>query len=340
MVRIGIQAAHEQVNPRDLLHDVKVMDKHGIEVCWSSDHYMPWWHTGASGGAAWPWMGAALAQTGRIKVGTAVTAPILRYNPAVVAQVFATLDYMFPGKTFLSVGTGESLNEVPAGSHWPSTPERLEMMREAIRLIKKLWSEDWVDFEGQYYSVKKSNLYTKPASKDMPLYVAALGRQAARLAGAEADGLLTNEANPQLVKERIFPAFEEGAREAGKDPNRMLRALFLPASYDEDRDRAIKSISFWKGAMIKAFFEVDYPDPRKIEESGQVVGDDTMDKMAVVFSDAEEAIKKLQKYADLGFTDIVLINSSPDRDRFTEVLAGQVIPALRGQEAKSAAAAT
>jgi G6PDH family F420-dependent oxidoreductase len=329
-IRIGIQAAHEQVNPRDLLHDVKVMDDSGVEVCWSSDHYMPWWHTGASGAAAWPWLGAALAHTSKIKIGTAVTAPILRYNPAVVAQVFATLDYMFPGRTFLSVGTGESLNEVPSGNHWPSAAERLEMLKEAMQLIKKLWSEDWVDFEGQYYSVKRSNLYTKPATK-MPLYVAALGRQAARLAGAEGDGLLTNESNPQLVKERIFLAFEEGARKVGKNPDSMLKALFLPASYDEDRQKALKSVSFWKGAMIKAFYEVDYPDPRKIEESGQVVGDDTMmDRTAMVITDAEEGIKKLQRYADLGFTDIVLINSSPDRTRFTRLLAERIIPALGG----------
>lgn len=336
MVRIGIQAAHEQVNPRDLLHDVKVMDDSGIETCWSSDHYMPWWHTGASCGAAWPWLGAALAQTSKIKVGTAVTAPILRYNPAVVAQVFATLDCMFPGRTFLSVGTGESLNEVPSGNHWPSATERLGMLKEAIQLIKKLWGEDWVDFEGQHYSVKRSNLYTKPATK-MPLYVAALGRQAARVAGAEGDGLLTSESNPQLIKERIFPAFEEGAREAGKNPDSMLNALFVPASYDEDRQKALESVSFWKGATIKAFYEVDYPDSRKIEESGQVVGDDTMmDRAALVITNAEEGIKKLQKYVDLGFTDIVLINSSPDRDRFTKLLAERIIPALGGPAAPEA----
>lgn len=119
MVKISIQAAHEQINPTDLLNDVVVMDKNGIGRCWSSDHYMPWWHTGASGAAAWPWIGSALAKTSKIEIGTGVTAPILRYNPAVVAQVFATLGFMFPDRVFLGVGLGDSLNEVTTGNEWP-----------------------------------------------------------------------------------------------------------------------------------------------------------------------------------------------------------------------------
>ena len=119
---------------------------------------MPWWHTGATSGAAWPWLGTALAKTDMIVLGTGVTAPILRYNPAVVAQVFATLGYMFSGRVFLGLGRGESLNEVPAGTTWPSNQERFEMLEEAIMLIKRLWLEDWVTFHGRYYRVKNSNL--------------------------------------------------------------------------------------------------------------------------------------------------------------------------------------
>ena len=174
MVKISIQAAHEQVNPTDLLNDVILMDKNDIERCWSSDHYMPWWHTGASGAAAWPWMGAALAKTSNIVIGTGVTAPTLRYNPAVVAQVFATLGYMFPNRVFLGVGLGESLNEVTSGNEWPTTQERFQRTKEAIALIKKLWAEEWVTFKGEYYWVKDSNLYTKP-QRPIPLYIASMG---------------------------------------------------------------------------------------------------------------------------------------------------------------------
>jgi alkanesulfonate monooxygenase SsuD/methylene tetrahydromethanopterin reductase-like flavin-dependent oxidoreductase (luciferase family) len=136
MTKFSIQAAHEQVNPLELLDDVIVMEKNGIGRCWTSDHYMPWWDSGASGGAAWPWLGAALARTNSIVIGTGVTPPILRYNPAIVAQVFATLGFMFPGRVFLTVGRGEALNEVPSGNRWPPSHERLERLKEAIQIIK------------------------------------------------------------------------------------------------------------------------------------------------------------------------------------------------------------
>ena len=327
MIKFGIHAAHEQLNPSDLLDDVIKMEENGIERCWTSDHYMPWWHSGAAGGAAWPWLGAALARTEKLVMGTGVTAPILRYHPAIVAQVFATLGYMFPNRVFLGVGKGEALNEVTSGNHWPSSRERFQRLKEAIHLIKKLWTEKWVTFKGQYYSVKDSNLYTKP-EKPIPLYVAALGEQSAMLAGEEANGFVTNELDVEKIKNKLFPAIKEGAKKSSKDYQSLERILFIPASYDEDKDKALRSISFWRGAMIKAFYEVDIHDPRKIEENGQVIGNDTLEKMTLVVSNAEEAIKKLQKYVELGFTEIVMTNSSPDRDKFVKLVAEQIIPAF------------
>ena len=328
MVRFGIQAPHEQINPADLLNDVTMMDRYGIKTCWSSDHYMPWWHTGASCGAAWPWLGAALAKTDKIIVGTGVTAPILRYNPAIVAQVFATLGYMFPGRVFLGLGRGESLNEVPAGTSWPSNQKRFERLKEAIKLIKLLWIEDWVTFEGKYYQVKDSNLYTKPL-QPIPIYIAALGPQSASLAGQEAEGFVTNEINPELIESKLLPAFRDGARKAGRDPETLDKVLFIPASYDPDKQKALESIGFWRGAMVKAFFEVNFPDPRKIEESAQVVGTDTIEKMVLVVSSSEEAIKKLDKYVQLGFTEIVLTNSSRNRENLLKLLSQEIAPAFR-----------
>src|ERR671932_54554 len=251
VVRISIQAAHEQVNPTDLLHDVIYMDQNGIERCWTSDHYMPWWNTGASGGAAWPWMGAALARTNNITIGTGVTAPILRYHPAIVAQVFATLGFMFPNRIFLGVGRGESLNEVTSGNQWPSNLEKFERLKE-------------------------------------------------------------------------------GAKKAGKNYDSLEKILFIPTSYDpNDKQKAIESIRFWRGAMIKAFFDVDVHDPRKIEENAQVIGDDTLEKNLLVITNAEEAIKKLEKYVALGFTEIVMTNSSPDREQLVKLVAKEISPVLK-----------
>jgi coenzyme F420-dependent glucose-6-phosphate dehydrogenase len=329
LVKVSIMASHEQVNAKDLLNDVVIMEQNGLEKCWVSDHYMPWWHDGGYAGAAWPWLGAALAKTNRIVIGTAVTAPILRYHPAIVAQVFATLGFMFSDRVFLTVGTGEAVNEVSSGNIWPSNLERFERLKEAIELIKKLWSEEWVDFNGKYYWVKDSNLYTKPA-KPIPLYIAAMGPESARLAGEQGDGLVTNEVNPESLKNRLLPAFKQAVEKSGRDYNGMDKAVFIPASYDQDKQKALQSISFWKGAMIKAFFEVDVHDPREIQENGQVVGDDTMEKMAFVISNAEEGIKKIQKYAELGFTDIVFINSSPNRESFVKLLSKDILSQVKG----------
>ena len=328
MVKISIQAAHEQINPTVLLNDVVVMDKNGIGRCWSSDHYMPWWHTGASGDAAWPWIGSALAKTSKIEIGTGVTAPILRYNPAVVAQVFATLGFMFPDRVFLGVGLGESLNEVTTGNEWPSTQERFRRTKEAITIIQKLWTEEWVTFKGEYYWVKDSNLYTKP-KEPIPLYIAAMGSQTARLSGEKGDGFVTNEINIESIKNKLLPAVRDGARESGKDFEALEKILFIPASYDEDSEKAIQSIRFWRGAMIKAFFDVDVHDPREIEENAQVIGDDTLQKMLLVITNAEEGINKLEKYVDLGFTEIVLTNSSPDRERLVKLIVEEISPAFR-----------
>ena len=328
MVRISIQAAHEQTNPLDLLNDIIKMDKKGIEKCWSSDHYMPWWHTGSSGGAAWPWIGAALAKTSKIIVGTGVTPPILRYHPAIVAQVFATLGVMFPNRVFLGVGRGEALNEVPAGNPWPSNLERLQRLKEAIHLIKKLWTEEWVNFRGQYYWVKDSNLYTRP-ERPIPIYIAGLKPQSAQLAGEEGDGFITNELDVEFIKNKLLPAVKEGTRRSGKDYDSLEKILFIPASYDEDLQKALQSIRFWRGAMMKAFFEVDVHDPRIIEENAQVIGDDTLQEMLLVISNAEEGIKKLKKYTDLGFNEIVLTNSSPNREKLINLIAEKIAPEFK-----------
>jgi G6PDH family F420-dependent oxidoreductase len=335
MVRISIQAANEQVNPTDLLYDVVYMDQKGIERCWTSDHYMPWWNTGASGGAAWPWLGAALARSNKIAIGTGVTAPILRYHPAIVAQVFATLGYMFPNRVFLGIGRGEALNEVTSGQVWPSNREKYERMKEAIKLIKKLWSEEWVNFIGDYYRVKDSKLYTKPKTP-IPLFVAGLGKQSAMLAGEYGDGFVTNELNVDSISNTLFPALKKGAEKAGKDYNSLEKILFIPASYDpDDKQKATESIRFWRGAMIKAFFDVDVHDPRIIEENGQVIGNDTLENILLVVSNGQDAIEKLQKYAELGFTEIVLTNSSPNRDKLVKLIAEKIAPHFKNYKNKT-----
>jgi coenzyme F420-dependent glucose-6-phosphate dehydrogenase len=232
---------------------------------------------------------------------------------------------MFPGRVFLGVGRGEALNEVTSGHSWPSNAEKFERLKEAIYLIRKLWTGDWVDFKGNYYWVRDSKLYTKP-SNHIPLYLAGIGKQSARLAGEESDGFVTNELDIGVIRDKLFPALKEGATISGKDYSSLEKILFLPASYHEDKQKALESIRFWRGAMIKAFFDVDVHDPRKIQENGQIIGDDTLEKMFLVISTAEEGIEKLKKYIELGFTEIVLTNSSPNRNELVKLISEKISP--------------
>lgn len=270
-------------------------------------------------------MGTALARTNRMCIGTGVTCPILWYNPAVIAQVFATLGFMFHNRVILGMGRGESLNEIPSGNRWPPSQERFDMLKEALYLIRKLWNESWVRFKGDYYWVKDSILYTKP-KVPIPIYIAGLGPQSSKLAGEQLDGFITNELNVDIIKNKLLRALKEGATKAGKDYDSLEKVLFIPGSYNKDKNKAIESMSYWKGAMIKAFFDVDVHDPRKIEENGEVVGNDVIEKTALVFSNAEEAIQKIRKYTRFGFTEIVVTNSSPHRYDLIKLLAEVVAP--------------
>lgn len=147
------------------------------------------------------------------------------------------------------------------------------------------------------------------------------------LAGEQGNGFVTTELNVDSIKNILFLAFKEGAAKAGKNYDSVDKILFIPALYDPyDRQKAIESIRFWRGAMIKAFFDVDVHDPRKIEENGQVIGDDTLEDILLVVSSGEEAIKKLQKYVELGFTEIVLTNSSPNRNKLVNLVADEIVP--------------
>ena len=182
----------------------------GLERCWVSDHYMPWWHDGGFAGATWPWLGAPSQdkQDTRWNFCNSTNTKIPSCN---CSQVFSTLGYMFPDRVFLTVGTGEAVNEIPSGNNWPSNMERFERLKEAIALIKRLWTEEWVKFNGKYDWVKDSNLYTKP-QKPIPLFVATIKPQSAMRAREEGDGLVTNEFDLENLKNKVLPAFREGLR--------------------------------------------------------------------------------------------------------------------------------
>jgi len=224
---LGYKTCHEQYQPDKLLSHAVLAENCGFETLWTSDHFHPWAHTDAGGGFAWTWIASAAERTRRIQIGTSVTAPILRYHPALVAQAFASLAYMYPSRIFLGLGAGEALNESPLGYTWPSPSQRVEMLEEAVVVIKKLWTEKFVSFEGKYYQLRKANLYTKPRNP-IKIYVAAVGTSVAILAGRYAHGLLVGPGRLEQAA-KLFKAFETSAQKEGRKPRSLKKvAEVLP----------------------------------------------------------------------------------------------------------------
>jgi len=323
---LGYKACHEQYQPDRLLAHAVLADKHGFETLWTSDHFHPWAHTGAGGGFAWTWIASAAEKTRNMKIGTSVTAPILRYHPAIVAQAFATLAYMYPGRIFLGLGAGEALNESPLGYSWASPRERVEMLEEAIIVIRKLWKEDFASFEGKHFRLKKANLYTRP-SQPTKIYVAAGGSRVAELAGMYADGLLGGPGCLEIA-DRLLRAFEKGAKKAGRDANSLEKVAEILVSYDDNYEAALRSCRFWAGCMLPVFFKHDISDPREIEAHGEFVGNEAIAKRWIVATTADEHVERIRAYIKAGFNHLYFVSSSPDEAKFIRFYGGKVLPHL------------
>src|SRR5215470_4424596 len=183
MLKLGYKASAEQFPPKELLEYAVLAEKLSFDSVFISDHFQPWRHTGGHAPFSLSWLGALGARTDRIAMGTSVLTPTFRYHPSVIAHAFATLGDLYPGRVILGLGTGESLNETPAtGMQWPEQKERTARFREALRLIKQLWREDRVSFEGEHYKTRDATIYDRP-EQPVPIYVAAAGPVIAKLAG-------------------------------------------------------------------------------------------------------------------------------------------------------------
>lgn len=333
-LKFGYKISHEQYDPNKLLEHAILAEKYGFESLWASDHFHPWAHTNAASGFAWVWLASAAERTRNIRMGTSVTAPILRYHPAIVAQAFATLAVMYPGRIFLGLGAGEALNESPLGFIWPSPKERIERLEEAIIVIKKLWKENFVTFEGKYFKLRRANLYTRP-DKPIKIYVAAGGPKTAELAGKYSDGLIAFiEYGNQNQTEKLFQALKKGAKKANKEHSSLERVAEVLVSYDEDYEKALKSCRFWAGSMLPVFYKFDISDPREIEEHGKFVGDKEMTKYWIVSTTDEEHIKKIEWYIKTGFNHLHFTSSSPDEKKFLKFYAENVLPYLKDTYSK------
>lgn len=328
-VTIGYASQPDLYHPKILLEHATLAEKAGFETLWVSDHFHPWSHTGAQESNTWVFIGAAAARTNKIRFGTAVTCPLFRYNPAITAQAFATLRAMFPERIFIGVGSGEAMNEIPVGYEWPSLKERIERLEEAVRIVKMLWeAKDFVTFKGKYYRLRKAKLYTKPETQ-VPLYVAGFGPKVAKIAGKYADGFLTTLVDPDKFENILLKAVAEGAKETGRDINKIERAVELGVSYDQDFDKAVKKVRFWRGNLFPFMFKLPIYDPREIEEMGQMVSDEALAKAFFIGTKPEDILKPIERAVKMGFNHIYLQSTSPNEEKFLKMAAKEIVPYVK-----------
>ncbi|MBV9248671.1 MAG: glucose-6-phosphate dehydrogenase (coenzyme-F420) [Acetobacteraceae bacterium] len=332
MIKLGYKASAEQFDPRKLLEFSCTAEQAGFDSVFISDHFQPWKHTDGHAPSALAWLGALGASTQRIVMGTSVLTPTFRYHPSVVAQVFGTLGAMFPGRVILGVGTGEGLNEVPStGMKWPEMKERFARLREALTLIRKLWAEERVTFEGQYYRTESATVYDKPA-QPVPIYVAAAGPMIAKYAGRAADGFIcTSGKKWDLYTDVLLPNVDEGIKASGRPKPSYDRMIEMKVSFDADRGRALQDTRHWAALALTPEEKVSVEDPMEMERLADALPIERAASRWIVSSDPDEHVEKIRPYVELGFRHLVFHAPGPDQVRFLKLYGELVLPRLRRQ---------
>ncbi len=330
MLKIGYKASAEQFGPNDLLEFSCLAEEAGFDSVFISDHFQPWNHTGGHAPASIPWLGALGARTKRIVMGTSVMTPTFRYHPSIVAQAFATLAVMFPNRVVLGLGSGESLNDVPAlGLKWPAFKERTGRLHEAVVLMRRLWNEERVTFEGQYYKTEKATLYDRPATP-VPIYLAASGPTVAKLAGETADGFIcTSGKNSELYTETLLPNVSAGLLAAGRRDDSIDRMIEMKVSFDADLQRALADTKHWAALALSAEEKMSVADPIEMEKLAAALPIERTAKRWIVSADPAEHVAQIDKYVRLGFRHLVFHAPGPDQKRFLQLYGEHILPRLR-----------
>ena len=327
---IGYKASAEQFGPRDLVEFGVLAEQHGLDSVWVSDHFQPWRHEGGHAPFSLAWMTAVGERTSRVRIGTSVLTPTFRHHPAVIAQAFATMGCLYPGRIVLGVGSGEALNEVSVtGIEWPPFKERFARLREAVQLIRELWAGERVTFEGDYYRTEDATVYDRP-DQPVQVYVAAGGPVVAKYAGRAGDGFIcTSGKGMELYTDKLLPAVAEGAEAADKDPAGIDRTIEIKLSYDVDRERAREDCRFWAALALTPEQKAELHDPAEMQRAGEQLPIEQVASRWIVATEVDEVVEQVRPYVDAGFNHLVFHAPGPDQPRFLDLFSEQVLPRLR-----------
>jgi coenzyme F420-dependent glucose-6-phosphate dehydrogenase len=339
---LGYKASAEQFDPRELVEIAVAAEGHGMESVWTSDHFQPWRHTGGHAPFSLTWMAAVGERTSTVRIGTSVMTPTFRYNPAVLAQAFASLGVLYPGRIIAGFGTGEALNEIATGfrgageQDWPEFRERFARLREAVRLMRALWKDERVNFEGEYYSTHDASIYDRP-DVPVPVYIAAGGPTVAKYAGRAGDGFIcTSGKGAELYVDQLIPAVKEGAalRQAqgdGAGYDAIDRMIEIKLSYEETEDAALENTRFWAPLALSAEQKSSIHDPIEMERAADELPIEKIASRWIVGSDPDAVTAEIGRYVDAGFNHLVFHAPGADQRRFLTLFERDLAPRLRAR---------
>lgn len=313
-MELGYALSSEEHKPLDLVRNAQRAEEIGFDFALISDHYHPWIDAQGQSAFVWSVIGGIAATTKRIRLGTGVTAPIMRIHPAIIAQAAATSAAMMPGRFFLGVGTGEALNEHVLGDHWPMVTVRQEMLAEAVEIIRVLWEGGEVNYWGDFYDVENARIYTLPDELP-PIYVAASGEESAALAGEIGDGFISTKPDKELIE-----AFDENG---GKG---KLRIGQVTVCWAESEEKALDTMyEWWPTAAVTGLLHADLPTPAHFEEAVKMIKKEDLKKGALG-PDPKVHIEQIQAMVDAGFDHVYIHQVGPDQEGFFRFFEREIMP--------------
>ncbi len=321
MVEIGYKLSSEKYPPLDLVCYAKQAEDAGFDYAMISDHFHPWTSREGNSPFVWGTIGGISQATERIPIATGVTCPTFRVHPAIIAHAAATAASMLPGRFILGVGSGENLSEHILGDEWPPTPTRLDMLAEAVDIIRTLWNreEGMQDYDGCYYNVENAKIFTKPEELP-PIFIAAEGEMACELAGKQGDGLIA-----QSGKEKITKKFKENG---GEGKPCYGEATVCWAETEEEAKK--QAYEIWPIKANTVQLNADLQTPSHFEQLGEIVNEDIVAEKMVCSPEPQDFIEEIENYQKAGFDHVCLNHVGENQHEFIEFCEKEILPEFRG----------
>jgi coenzyme F420-dependent glucose-6-phosphate dehydrogenase len=317
MLEIGYALSSEEFGPAELLTNAQTAETTGFEFALISDHFHPWTNQQPHSPFAWSVIGGISQVVKKLSLGTGVTCPLMRYNPAIIAQAAASSAVMMPGRFFLGLGTGENLNEHITGLHWPPAPQRLEMLEEAVQVMRLLWQGGWQSHYGKYFTVEQARIFTMP-DEPPPIMIAASKPGSAELAGRIGDGLISTVPEREVVKR-----FEQAG---GKGKPRYGQITVCYAASEDEAARVVRK--HWPNAGVGAPLMTDLPLPRHFEKVTEPMKPEKITEDLILGPEPRRHIDGIKKYADAGYDHVYVHQIGPKQNEFFRFYADKILPRL------------